>query len=74
LGTVVLEDSAGTVDDLLVALDLRHDLLLHVQRRYGNFVERTGASHRLSSLGKAFFGGRPGDTFHVELAVARRSP
>src|SRR5712691_3123395 len=35
---VVVEDSAGAVDDFLVALDLRHDLLLHIQRRQGDLV------------------------------------
>ena len=33
VGAVVVEDGAGAVDDFLVALDLRHDLLLHLQRR-----------------------------------------
>ena len=37
VGAVVVEDGAGAVDDFLVALDLRHDLLLHLQRRQGNF-------------------------------------
>ena len=36
VGAVVVEDGAGAVDDFLVALDLRHDLLLHVQRRQGD--------------------------------------
>ena len=35
---VVVEDGAGAVDDFLVALDLRHDLLLHLQRRQGDLV------------------------------------
>ena len=38
VGAVVVEDGAGAVDDFLVALDLRHDLLLHLQRRQGDFV------------------------------------
>ena len=39
---VVVDDGAGTVDDFLVARDLRHDLLLHLQRRQGDleFGER----------------------------------
>ena len=36
VGAVVVEDGASAVDDFLVALDLRHDLLLHLQRRQGN--------------------------------------
>ncbi len=36
MGAVVVEDGAGAVDDFLVALDLRHDLLLHLQRRQGD--------------------------------------
>ena len=36
VGAVVVEDGAGAVDDFLVALDLRHDLLLHLQRRQGD--------------------------------------
>ena len=33
LGAVVVEDGAGAVNDFLVALDLCHDLLLHLRRR-----------------------------------------
>jgi len=36
VGAVVVEDGAGAVDDFLVALDLRHDLLLHLQRGEGD--------------------------------------
>ena len=37
VGAVVVEDGAGTVDDFLVVLDLRHDFLLHLQWRQGDF-------------------------------------
>src|SRR4051812_36277427 len=37
MGTVVLDDGAGPVDNLLIALDLRHDLRLHLQWREWNF-------------------------------------
>ena len=33
----MVEDGAAAVDDFLVALDLRHDLLLYLQRRQGDF-------------------------------------
>lgn len=36
VGVVVVEDGAGSGDDFLVALNLRHNLLLHIQRRQGN--------------------------------------
>ena len=36
VGAVVVEDGAGAVDDFLVALDLCHDFLLHLQRRQGD--------------------------------------
>ena len=36
MGAVVVEDGAGAVDNFLVALDLRHDLLLHRKRRQGD--------------------------------------
>lgn len=36
MGTVVVEDGAGAVDDFLIALDLRNDLLLHLHRRQGD--------------------------------------
>ncbi len=42
MGAVVVEDGAGAVNDLLVALDLRHDLLLHLQRREGNLDSLEG--------------------------------
>jgi len=34
----VVEDGTGAVDDFLIALNLRHDLLLHLQRRQGDLV------------------------------------
>lgn len=36
VGAVVVEDGASTIDDFLVALDLRHDLRLHLQWRQRN--------------------------------------
>ena len=44
VGAVVVEDGAGAVDDFLVALDLRHDLLLHLQRRQGDLEVRHDTS------------------------------
>ena len=43
VGAVVVEDGAGAVDDFLVALDLRHDLLLHLQRRQGDLDARSSS-------------------------------
>ena len=36
VGTVIVEDFASAVDNFLVALNLRHNLLLHLQRRQGD--------------------------------------
>ena len=36
--TVVLDDGPRPVNDLLVAFDLRDDLLLHFQRRQGDLI------------------------------------
>jgi hypothetical protein len=38
--TVVIEDSSGAVNDILIAFDLRHDLLLHVYGRQRNLKRR----------------------------------
>ena len=40
LDNVIVEDSAGAVDDFLVSLDLRYDFLLHVTRRQRDFKVR----------------------------------
>ena len=40
MGAVVVEDSAGAVDNFLVALDLRHDLFLDLQRWERDFEFR----------------------------------
>jgi hypothetical protein len=37
VGAIAAEDGSGAVDDHLVALDLRHDLLLDVERWKGDF-------------------------------------
>ena len=51
MGAVVVEDGAGTVDDFLVALDLRHDLLLHLQRRQGDLESLITWLNRLRNSG-----------------------
>ena len=57
LGAIVVEDGAGAVDDFLVALDLRYDLPLYLQRRQGDFdlSERVAVKLWLpSARGKVF--------------------